>query len=526
MITRRFVQSSLIYSIVGALPYTSGFILIFWFTRYLTPAQFGVNVLYLTLMYLVQIIAAFGLDMSAAVMYIDYKKNLLQVKRFLGTIFLGLLVFGLVTAILFAGFGFQVFNAIFSEENVLSLIPFGLLTIVSGWFNGVFKTYSALLVYQQRPARFFWINSTNFLATIAFSLILLYLYPYTLYGPVLGRLIPALLVAAMSSVLWFREFGFSWDRAFIKSILSFTFPLMLYALLTWIVNYIDRFVILRFLDDPAYVGIYDFGVKLVLGIELVLMGMVNVVNPKIFNIWKDKDLHGSTPEVNRYYSGLTAFILLLIPLFVFLAPLAIPLVINREIYYQAFSLLALLAAGYAARVWFYMFMAPLMFFKRTRSLPGIFAISAVFEIALAIGMVRYFGIMGAVWVNFLIKPLQALLLYFESRKVFHYHFNRWKILYLPMIFMCLVIVSEWLVTKETRIFFHAGQLLVSVILVWFAYRRELIPLIRTIARLPVRLSTSPPVRLPSGPPDRQPNVKNTGVQFKSDEQADGIQVDP
>ena len=211
MITRRFVQSSLIYSIVGALPYTSGFILIFWFTRYLTPAQFGVNVLYLTLMYLVQIIATFGLDMSAAVMYIDYKKDMLQVKRFLGTIFLGLLVFGLVTAILFAGFGFQVFNAIFSEENVLSLIPFGLLTIISGWFNGVFKTYSDMLVYQQRPTRFFWINSTNFLATIAFSLILLYLYPYTLYGPVLGRLIPALLVAAMSSVLWFREFGFSWE---------------------------------------------------------------------------------------------------------------------------------------------------------------------------------------------------------------------------------------------------------------------------------------------------------------------------
>jgi O-antigen/teichoic acid export membrane protein len=81
MITRRFVQSSLIYSIVGALPYTSGFILIFWFTRYLTPAQFGVNVLYLTLMYLVQIIATFGLDMSAAVMYIDYKKGFIVIMR-------------------------------------------------------------------------------------------------------------------------------------------------------------------------------------------------------------------------------------------------------------------------------------------------------------------------------------------------------------------------------------------------------------------------------------------------------------
>ena len=108
----------------------------------------------------------------------------------------------------------------------------------------------------------------------------------------------------------------------------------------------------------------------------------------------------------------------------------------------------------------------------------IFAISALFEIVAAILLVKYIGLMGAVWVNFMVKPLQAFLLYQASRKVFHYKFNRWKIFDLPIIFMVVVILSEMIITDQTRIFFHAGQLLISMLLVWFAYRRELVPLIR------------------------------------------------
>ena len=483
MISKKFLQSSLIYSVVGALPYASGFILIFWFTQLLTPVQFGVNVLYLSLMYFIQILSSFGLDMSAAIMYIDYKDEAKKLRQFLGTIMLGLLVFGLLAAIIFLAGGVKLFNIVFSEADVLVLIPFGIFTIISAVFNGIFKTYSALLIYQQRPVRFFWLNISNFVLTISGSLILLYLFPFTLYGPILGRLLAAVFAASVSILLLTKEYGFEWNKSFIKPILLFTTPLMLYALLTWVVSYIDRFIILRFMDDPTYVGIYDFGVKLVLGIELLLVGLVNVVNPRVYTIWKDQQLHGSTVEVNRYYNGLTAFVLLLIPLFVLLAPILIPLVIKKEIYYQAFGLLAILAAGYASRIWFYMFMAPLMFFKRTKVMPRIFAASALFEIIAAIFMIQWLGLMGAVWVNFLVNPLQALLLYLESRKVFHYSFNPWKIIYLPLIFMAVVIVSEAFITHQTRILFHACQLLLSVLLVWFAFRKELVPFVKGIMKI-------------------------------------------
>ena len=482
MISRTFFKSSLIYTLVGALPYASGFLLIPWFTAYLSPAQFGVNALFISLMYFIQILSSYGMDMSAGVMYFDYRDDKAKLKKFLGTVFLGLIVSGIIVFLMFTLGGIQLFDLVFSGGDVLALIPFGLFTIISGVFNGIFKTYSALLVNQQRPVRFFWLNISNFVITIAASLTILYLYPYTLYGPILGRMIPAIISASLCLLMLGLEYGLNWGSVYVKRIVNYTSPLMLYALLTWVVTYIDRFVILRFMDDPAFVGIYDFGVKLVLGIELLLVGLVNAVNPKVYSIWKEQELHGSTEEVNRYYNGLTAIVLLLIPLFVLFAPILIPIVIKKEIYYEAFGFLAILAAGYASRVWFYMFMAPLMFFKRTKAMPVIFAISAAFELVAAIILVKYIGLMGAVWVNFMIKPIQAFLLYQVSRKVFKYKFNRWKIFYLPIIFMLMVILSEIIITDQTRIFFHAGQLLVSILLVWFAYRRELVPLLRKIVR--------------------------------------------
>lgn len=477
MISRQFFKSSIIYSTVGALPYASGFLLIPWFTAYLTPAQFGINALYISLMYLIQIFASYGQDMSISVQYFDYNDNARKLKEYLGTVFIGLGILGFTTFIFFFFGGISLFNLVFKSSDFIDVIPFGLFTILSAIMNSSVKTYSTLLITQQRPERFFWINITNFLLTILCSLTLLYLFPFTLYGPILGRLLPAVISASIALGLMGKEYGLSWNPRLIRKIVSYSSPLMAYALLTWVVTYIDRFLILRFLGDPAQVAIFDFAVKLVIGLDLVMTGLVNTVNPKIYNIWKDQGIRESNIIINRYYNGITAFFLLLIPLFVVLAPLLIPLIIHKAIYYQAFAFIAILASGYATRVWFYMFLAPLMFFKRTAALPRVFVVSALFEIIVAIIMISNFGLIGAVWTNFMVKPVQALLMYFECRKVYTFKVNAWKIFYTPIIFILMVLISEALSPLSLKLYVEIGQFLAAVILVYFAYRKELVPLI-------------------------------------------------
>jgi len=473
MISKQFFKSSLIYSLVGALPYTTGVILIPFFASQLTPAQFGVNALYLTFMYFVQVIATFGMDTYLGINYFEHKDNKQKLNEFVGTVLITMTVVGTVVGVLLLIGGSSIFSIVFQDDDTMQFFPFGLITVFSAIFNGYYKSYSSLLINQQRPVRFFWLNISNFILTLGASLVILYSYPYTLYGPIVGRLVPAVTSCGISVFLILSEFGFQYSKKFIRGMASFCAPLVVYAIMVWIVNYIDRYIIKYFLVDPTFVGIFDFAVKITLGIDLVQVGLANTIHPKVYTIWKDLNIRESTQEVNRYYNGLTAITLLIIPLVVIAVPLLVPIVITKPIYFQSFAFLSILCIGFATRPWFYLFLAPLFYFKQTKVLPKVFFFSAIFQVLVSSFLVYRFGLMGAVWANFLVKPVQAFLLWLESRKIFTFRLNLWKIFYLPLIFIGVVVTSELFTNNENRIWFAAGQFLLSLGLVWFTYRNEL-----------------------------------------------------
>jgi len=84
--------------------------------------------------------------------------------------------------------------------------------------------------------------------------------------------------------------------------------------------------------------------------------------------------------------------------------------------------------------------------------------------------------MGAVWSNFLVKPVQALFLYLESRKIFTFHLNNWKIFYLPITVIILTMICQFFINDQNLTWFAAGQLILTSSLVFATYRKELLSL--------------------------------------------------
>jgi len=472
MISKNFFKSSLIYSVVGALPYASGVILIPFFTSKLTTVDFGVNALYFSIMYFIQILSSFGLDSYIGIYYFHFKDDKEKLKENIGTVILSLFFIGIFLLIVLSIFGTEIFKVVF-ENKYLTFFPWGFVTLLAAIFNGFLKTYSNLLINQQRPMRFFQINITNFILVIFVSLIFLYLYPYTLNGPMFGRLIPA--AFSFCSVIYFMisEFGFRYNKEMIKNIVSFCTPFVIFSLLLWIVSYIDRFIINHYLADPTYVGIFDFTVKCTLLIELFQTGLASAISPKIYTIWKDQNLRESTMEVNRYYNGLTAASLLVIPLLAVSFPILIPFIVKKQIYYQSFAFFGILSIGFATRGLYGMFLSPIYFFKQTKVLPKVFFFIAIIQIAVSVLFIKYFGLIGAVWANFITKIVQVLFLYFESRKIFHFKFNYIKQIYLPLICIVIVLISETFIPTEYTVYNRIAQLFVIYILVFLVYKKDI-----------------------------------------------------
>jgi O-antigen/teichoic acid export membrane protein len=403
-------------------------------------------------MYFVQVISTFGLDTYIGINYFEHKNDRQRLREFTGTVLMILTAIGTLVSILMLIGGNAIFSLVFSETAAMEFFPFGMITVVSAVFNGIFKSYSSLLINQQRPERFFWINISNFVLTLGASLVLLYLFPFTLWGPVAGRLIPAVVIGSVATLMILAESGLRFRKDFLHGVWSFCAPMVVYAIMVWVV-------------------------KVTLGIDLVQVGLANTIHPKVYNIWKDGNLRESTTEVNRYYNGLTAVTLLVIPVIVIVIPLVVPLLIRKEIYYTAFVFLPMLCLGFATRPWYYLFLAPLFYFKKTKVLPKVLFLSALFQVVVCSLLVWKFGMVGAVWSNFLVKPVQAFFLWTESRKIFTFRLNYRKIFVLPLIFIVSVIASQFFVTRGNVVIFGFAYLLLAGILVWLTYRKELVQLL-------------------------------------------------
>jgi O-antigen/teichoic acid export membrane protein len=229
-----------------------------------------------------------------------------------------------------------------------------------------------------------------------------------------------------------------------------------------------------FLTDATFVGIFDFAIKCTLVIEIIQVGLINVIHPRVYTIWKDNNIRESTPDVNKYYHSFTALSLLLIPIFILIIPVLVPLIIKKEIYYDSFAYLPIICLGFASRGLFNMFLAPIFFFKKTSVLPKIYIYIAIIQIVMTYFLVKYFGLIGAAWSGFVVKIIQVIFLYFESKKVFVFNFNVLKLVYLPVIYILFVLVTNLVLESYNPILVKILQCVVSYAIVFIVFRRELI----------------------------------------------------
>lgn len=479
MISKNLIKSSLVYTLIGALPLISAFFLLIFYTNYLTKADYGALVIYISFTGLIQILINLGLDTYIGVSYFDNKNNTNALKHKIGSIAGYLLLWGMFVALVFSIVGDDLFRLIFQNKDIY-FFPYGIMSVITAFCNSYFKTYTNLLINQEKTTRFAIVNITNFVLTITFSLTGLFMYPYTLIGPMWGRLLSGIgiFLIAFFSFIKVSSIRFSFGNE-LKQSLRFSLPVLFFFAITWSISNIYPFIMKYFLTLPD-IAIFGLAMQFTLLIEFVLNGMSSAVSPKVFALIKDKNLTGSTPELNKYFSGFNAFSLLVIPASTFFIPLILPLLINKD-YEASFIFLSILNIGFASRGLYNYFLTPIYLFKKTKVLPKIFLITAVFQIIISIVLIKYFGIWGAVVANLITKIIQNLLLYVASRKFFRYKFSHMKFIWLPIIVTVVIICSEYFITSNNIHIIRLLQMIFAYLLVYIYYKNEVKALLADFA---------------------------------------------
>jgi len=344
------------------------------------------------------------------------------------------------------------------------------------------------LIYQQRVRRFFWANLFNTALILALSLSGLYLFPFTLIGPMWGRLLSGLAIFLLALYWFLVEFGLSFQRDLIRGMLRYCYPLLIYFVLVWVFTYIDRFLINHFLSKQD-VAVFDFAIKCTFLLEFMQMGMANSIYPRVFVLWRTPDTKERSAEVSKYFHVFSALSLLAVPLFVAAIPLLVPLVVKNATYFKAFDYLLVLSLGFATRALYHLYLAPFSLFKKTARLPMPTLLSALFQVALTVALVKQLGLIGAVWANLLAKTGQVFFLAIWGRNILPGSYNKIKMIVLPFLYVLTALVLDYSVPLAI----WPRHLLITVVLcglVFGFYWREIDAFIRTRKKKPFQQSSS------------------------------------
>lgn len=471
MISKGFIKSSIIYSLVGSLPLASGFILLPLFAVHLGSGLYGQLALYTAFTMLIQIIINLSLDYGLQITYFENKSEKLNLNQRIGTLVSGMLVIGIIFVIILALTGQFLFQKIFPNSG-LQFYPFGFFSLITAFFNGFSKSYNNLLISQQKPIRFLWINLLNFCLTVILTIILLLKFPDTLIGPITARAIAAGIVFCFSLYLIVRQFHLSFEWLFLKTTIIICIPVLINYLLNWSLGYSDRFIITGYLSVRE-TGIFDFALKTTFVIDILLTGIYNTFTPKLLNHLITNNKKSSDQYYNSYFNSLTGFTLLLIPFTVLIIHILIPLFHVKPDYLLSLKYVGLISISYIFKVLVLMFNTPLYAFKKTYMLPKIYGFAAIIQIVLSIVLIKYFGLIGAIISMILIKPIQVLLTVWQTKKFFSFSYSVNKMIIMPMIYFVIFVGIEIITFKYNHIVLYWIELAISGFLVLFFFRNEI-----------------------------------------------------
>ncbi len=452
----------------------SAVILLPFYIHYLPAEVYGALAICLAFSALVQIIVTYSFDSSLYIHYHEFKNDPKKLSAFISSAFIFMLALGLITGISLVATGQIVFSLI--PDNRLSFYPFGFVAVGVGIFQALFKVHGNLLQTREKPEVFFWSNVSSF-AMIAITTIAgLKLFPGTLIGPLGGRLVAALLSALWALFRVFREFGFHFKSPWQNTSRSFNAYTFIYQVQQWIINYVDRFVILFFMPAAAIatVGVYEFAIKCLAPVELLLNGLNASIFPQVIkSIGKQEGKKESLPEINRYFYGQASVVMLAICGAIIFLPWLVDWFITRTDYAMALKYVPYLAVIFVFRAMRLYFVLPYNVLKKMNRLTAINFLVSLLKIALMIAFILKWQLFGVIAASALSYGIEMILLWYYLRRDYRMKFNTFKLMISPLILFFIIVLIEPFYGSVYPTFIHLLYGIICAALLWFSYRNEL-----------------------------------------------------
>ena len=395
----------------------ASFLMLPVYTRYLTPADYGVLELLGMTIDVIGMITGIGL-VAGVFKFYSAEENRAAKKAVMSTAALGVIALATATTVVGQALAPELTKLIFgSEANLLFLRLYFVLFFLQNFEYVPFLLMRA----ENRSVLFVTINALKLVSMLSLNVFFVVYLRMGIEGVLAGGIITSAAVTVGLTVYLIRRVGIGFSTEKFRQMLTFGSPMVLWSLASFILVFSDRFFLNHY-TDTSTVGIYSLAYKFAFVLSALAYEPFQMIwDVQRFQIAKRPDAQELYSRVFLYMNVILGGVGLALSLFVkdFLY------VMSDHAFLPAYRLVPLLIAAQVVFSWAGFWNLGLYISGRTKVMASGAGVLVSITLILNYMLIPWFGIYGAAWATLVAYATRFLWIYHFAQRYYPIRYD-WK----------------------------------------------------------------------------------------------------
>jgi len=453
---KKIIRHSMVYGLGLALSQMVGFVMIPVYTRYLTPADYGVYELLILTTKILTMFLTLGLSSATLRYYFEYENEETKDKVISTALIAALLISfaGATSVNLFRnGLSWLCFDS-YQYVHYFTLVLFAMA------FEIAMEIPLAYIRAKELSHIFVFLIVSRLIVALSLNILFVVYYELGLKGILLSNLITATIFGTGIIAYTFVKTTIGFSKKLFTQLFLYGWPLILSGFGFFVINSTDRFFLKHFLNLEE-VGLYSLSVRFASVLSIVLLGPFwKMYGPYRFSIMKKDEAR----EIYANVQKIMLFVMLVCALGMIVLSKDVLIILTPISFHGAYSAIPFLVLSTVSLTCYYLFQTGIYLQKQTKVISKLVSVAAVSSLTFNYLLIPHMGMVGAALAKFLTLFFLAVMTYVVSQKKYKIHYDHKS----NFIIVILALITWFLSTLVLfdniwlRMFMKCGVLIVYV----------------------------------------------------------------
>lgn len=387
------------------------FIMLPIYTRFLTPADYGILELIEMTVDIISVIAGMGILSGLFKFYYQFKEEH-DKKELVSTMFIMVIIFYFVACFLGGMSSSFLSSLIFRTEKYTSYITIAFINLfLQSTLCFVPLVY---LRAQQRSSFFVVVSGIKLIIQLTLNILFVVYLEMGVMGVLYSSMISSLGIGLSMTTYTFSRIGFQLSKDKAKMLFNFGYPFVFSSLATFILTFSDRYFLNHYFE-LSVVGIYSLAYKF--GFLLASFPIAPIMNIWMVQRFELINKDGYEKIYNQFFSWF-CIISLSAALLISMAVRDVIRVMSAPSFWDAYKIVPIIVLAYFFQPCTDFFNFGIYHTGKTKHIAYSNLFSSIVIIALSFLLIPRYGALGAAWATLISFTVRLLYVYIISQKLF------------------------------------------------------------------------------------------------------------